>query len=884
MKDRDDDDLPLSRRPPVDEDVRREVEFHLENRVDELMRRGMPRDRAMETARASFGDRDAVEAECRTIEKRRRTSATRADRVAAARHDFVIGWRLLRRSPGITIAAILTLALGIGANSAVFSIVNGVLLRPLAYPDAERLVDVVERHENGWGSVPWSNFLDLAAQNQSFESMASYGSGVGTVITNETALRVRQGSYSAQLFEVLRTRAVRGRLTGPADHARGAPAVAVVTWEFWRDVLGAPESLVGLHVKGSYDYAIVGVLPPGFTFDRATQIWRPMELDEQTLSRTSHNWNVVARLKEGVSRSLGQRELSQILERLRPLHVPDFDAAGATVVSLQDKLYGSMRRPLYLLLGASGVVLLAACANLTSTQLARGSARQGEFAIRAALGAPRIRLVRQLLAENAVLAMLGTIAGLLLAVAALRTLVSLAPATLPIGSVKIDGWVVAFTAFVGIVTTVLVGMLPALRLSEAGTNLTLREGTRGTAGTSSMRAWNVLVGAEVALAVTLFAASALLIKSFARVMDEDLGFDPQSALAVTVSLPGVNYDAQSPDVSPFHDRALARVREVPGVTSVGFVNVLPLQGTIPNGGMVVEGKATDVRGVTGYAIYRVVGGDYFAAAGMDVLRGEVFGPGRTLPRYSVVVDSVFAAREWPDQEPIGRRVAVAGMDAPRGVGEPWYNVVGVVSSVRATSAIDGFEPTYYFDHHDRPPYRSRNVTYVVRSTGNPGPLAPAVTKAIHAIDPNVAVETRRLDDVVTRSVAERRFTMTILATFAAIALALAIAGIYGVISYFVSQRRREIGIRLALGASPASVRGMVIRSATQAVVPGLLAGAVLATAASRSLRSLLYDVTPFDAITILSAVAVLGGAAIMSSALPAVRATRVDPARTMRIE
>ena len=884
MKDRDDDDLPLSRRPPVDEDVRREVEFHLESRVDDMVRRGMPREKALEIARSSFGDRDAVEAECRTIEKQRRTSATRADRLAAARQDVVVGWRLLRKTPGITMAAIVTLALGIGANSAVFSIVNGVLLRPLAYPDGRRLVDIMEQHDAGRGNLPWGNFLDIEAQNSSFDAMASYGSGIGTVIANGAALRVRQGSFSTRLFDVQQVRPVKGRLTGPADHVRGALPVALVTWEFWRDALGAPESLDNVHVKGSYEYAVVGVLPPGFAFDRSTQIWRPMELDEQSLSRTSHNWGVVARLKPSVSRSSAQSELSEIIGRLEKEHAPQFDGTGALVYSLQDKLYGSMRKPLYLLFAASGVVLLAACANLTSTQLARGAARSGEFAVRAALGAPRIRIIRQLLAENALLALLGTLAGLLLAVVALRALASLAPATLPIRSVEIDGWVVAFTALVGVVTTVLVGMLPAVRLSESGTNLTLREGTRGTSSAASMRAWNVLVAAEVALAVTLFTGSALLIKSFARVMDTELGFDPRSALAVTVSLPGVNYEAQSPNVAPFHDRALARIRDVPGVVSAGFANVLPLQGSNPSGGMTVDGKAPNEVGLTGYAIYRVVGGDYFEAAGIRVEQGEVFRSGRSLPPLSVVIDRSFADTEWPGQDPLGRRVRVGGMDTPRGVTEPWYTVVGVVSSVRAGSVIDGFAPTYYFDHHDRPPHRSRNVTYVVRRRENTAGLGPAITKAIHGIDPDVAVETRRLDDLVARSVAERRFTMTILATFAAVALVLAIAGIYGVISYSVAQRGREIGIRIALGATPGSVRGMVIRSAGRAVVPGLAAGTLLSLAASRSLGSLLYSVSPFDAVTLASALAVLGTAALVSSALPAFRATRVDPARTMRTE
>jgi predicted permease len=884
MKDRDDDDLPLSRRPPVDEDVRREVEFHIQSRVEELVRGGMARDRAVALARETFGDRAAVEAECRTIEKRRRTSATRADRLAAARHDLIIGWRVLRKSPGITMAAIATLALGIGANSAVFSIVNGVLLRPLPYADAGRLMDVMERHDDGRGNLPWANFLDLRGTNRSFDGMAAYGSGVGTMITKGSAIRVRQGSFSAGLFEVLRTTANRGRLPGAGDHMRGATPVAVVTYEFWRDMLGAPESLEGIHVKGSHDYAVVGVLPPGFSFDRGTQVWRPMELDDQTMSRTSHNWSVVARLKPGITRSAGAGELTDILKRLATTYAPDFDAESALVVPLQDKLFGSMRKPLYLLLAASGVVLLAACANLTSTQLARGAARAGEFAVRAALGAPRIRIARQLLAENALLAFLGAAAGLVVAVIALRALVAVAPATLPIATVRIDRWVVLFTAVIGVVTTVMVGMLPAARLSDADTNLALREGSRGTSGVASMRAWNLLVAAEVALAVTLLVGSSLLLKSFARVMDVDLGFDPSSALAVTVSLPAANYESFSPAVAPFHDRALARLRAVPGITSVGFANVLPLQGTIPNGGMVVEGKAPDERGITGYSIYRVVGGDYFAAAGVKVLHGDVFSSAQTLPPRSVVVDRTFAETEWPGQNAIGRRIRVGGMDTPKGVNEPWYTVVGVVESVRAGSVIDDFEPTYYFDHHDRPPHRARNVTYLVRTSVDPVLLAPAVAKAIHAEDPFVAVESRGFDDVLARSVAERKFTMTILATFAGIALVLAIAGIYGVLSYAVAQRRRELGIRLALGATPSKVRRLVLASAAGAVIPGLAAGSVLAILAARSLASLLYGVSPSDPATLLAALTALGVAALVSSALPAIRATRVDPGRTMRAE
>ncbi|HVZ47763.1 MAG TPA: ADOP family duplicated permease [Gemmatimonadaceae bacterium] len=886
MTRRRDDDLPMSKRPPVDEDVRREIEFHIERRAAELVTAGVPRERAMAEARASFGDRAAVEAECRDIEERRRTTRHRASRLAEFRQDVAVGWRVLKKSPGFTVAAVVTLALGVGANSAVFSLVNRLLLQPLPYAHADRLVTIDEQHAKGYGNIPWPNFVDVKAQNATFDAMAQYGGGMGTLLAGGSALRVREAAFSQGLFDVLEVRPVMGRLPLPAEHQIGAPAVAVVSYPFWRDVLGAPASLNGVRVKGERDYAVIGVLPPGFAFNDATQVWFPLEVEPLEHSRTSHNRETIGRMKAGVTLDAAQRDLGAVFAHLASVYQPDFDATGARMYGLRDALYGSMRTPLYLLLGASGVLLLAACANLAGAQLARGSARAGEFAIRSALGAGRGRLLRQLVAESALLAFLGAVAGLALSFAILRGFTAIAPSSLPIASVSIDGWVLAFAAVAAVLTTVLVGALPALRLSGDDAGLALREGTRGTGGVSRMRAWKVLVAAEVAIAVVLLTGSTLLIKSFSRVMDQQLGFDPASALAVRVALPGVNYDGPNlANVMRFHDQSLERIRSAPGVASVGFANALPLAGGGPSGGIAVEGKPADPNfGSTGYAIYRVVGGDYFEAAGIPVVAGEVFSSRRSLPPNSVVVDQAFATREWPNENPIGKRMRVVSMDHPRDFPEPWLTVVGVVASVRPASVTGDFRPTYFMDFHERPMYRVESASYVVRTTGSVTAIASVVRNAMRAVDPDVAIEAAPLQDIVSRSVNERRFTMIVLGTFAAVALLLAIAGVYAVISYAVAQRRREIGIRLALGATRGRVRTMVLGSAAAAIAPGLLLGAAGAIAAARALATLVYGVSPSDPPSLALALAALGVAGLLSGLLPAVRATRVDPLLAIRMD
>ena len=879
-----DDELPLSKRPRVDDDVRRELEFHIEQRAAELEAQGMPRERALAAARELFGDRGSVEAECRAIEQRRRTTRHRADRLAELRHDVVVGLRMLRRTPGFTLAAILTLALGIGANAAVFSIINRVVLQPLHYPEADRIVQVWEQHEGGGASNPsWTNFLDLQARVRSFAAMGAYGSGTITVLGASSPARVRGTAVSSGFFRVFGVRPALGRLPLPEEHARGATPVAVVSHAFWRDNLGAPPTLAGVHLRMDRDFEVVGVLPEEFDYPDGSQVWAPLELEEQPVSRTSHNWEAVALLRAGATPDEAAREATRLFAQLKPLHYPDFDATGATVTRLQAALTDGMRTPLYMLFGASAILLLAACANLASAMLARGTARAGELAVRSALGATRVRLVRQLLTESALLAILGAVAGLLLAALLLRALGLFAPASLHVERVRVDAWVQGFALLVALVTTVLFGLLPALRLSDTNTGSALREGGRGSVGVGRMRAWNALVASEVALAVMLLAGSVLLIRSFAEVMRVDLGFDPRGVLMAEVNLPEVSY-GDSGAVASFHERVLEQLRGVPGVETAGAVNVLPLASGNPNGAMEVEGKPHDPRGpFTGYSIYRVVAGDYFRAMRLPVIEGRVFGPNDDAGAPAVVVvDQEFARREWPGQSAIGKRVRPAGMDM--GEGEPWHTVIGVVGSVRAASIVAPFRQTYYFDHRQRPAARTMSVRYAVRSSLPAGPATVAVRRAVAAVDPQVPVDARPMTTMVSRAVADRRFTMLVLGSFAAVALLLALVGIYAVVSYAVAQRTREIGVRLALGATAGEVRRLVMSSALRGIAPGLAMGAVLAFAGVRALRSLVYGVSPFDPVALVAAIAILGLVGIASSVLPARRATRVDPLVAMRAE
>jgi predicted permease len=882
-KHRDEDSLPLSKVPPVAEDVRRELEFHLEERVAELVARGMSREQAAAMAREAFGDRVAVEEECREIETRRRDTRRRMRSREAFRQDVIVGLRLLRRSPGFALAAVATLALGVGANTAVFSIVNTVLLRPLPFVEPDRLVHVVERHEKGWGDLAWTGFLDVQGQARTFSAVTAYTAGTATVLGALTPLQLHAAAISRDFFRVFPLRPALGRFPLPDEHRRGAAPVAVVSYAFWRDHLGSPASLEGVHLKVDADMPVVGVLPAGFDFPDGAQVWMPAERNETRTSHTAHNYDVVGRLKAGLTAEDARRDLDALFARMKPLYAPDYDAVGSIVTPLQEELTRNARTPLYLLLGASAFLLLAACTNLASSLMARGTARAGEMAVRSALGASQSRLVRQLLTESALLAVVGCAAGVVLAILALRTLVLVAPPTLAIADVRLDGRVLAFAGLTTVLTTFLFGALPAMRLSRANAPAVLRDGARGTQDRGKLRLWNILVAAEVAFAVALLAGSVLLIRSFAKVLDSELGFDPSHVETAEINLPAINYDGASPAIASFHARVLDRLRASPGVTSAGFANILPVGGDGPDGSLEVAGRPLDANGPhNGYAIYRIVGGDYFEALRIRLIAGRTFRPSDDANAPPVVVVSEdFARHYWPNESPLGKQVRPYGMDRDK---EQFATVIGVVANTRSRGVTGAYRETYYFDHRQRPPFRSYTTSYVVRASSDGAALSTVLRRAVEAVDPQVPVRTESFDAVLASSVSDRRFMTLVLGVFAGTALLLAIVGIYAVVSYSVAQRTREIGVRLALGATPGGVGALVVGTAMRAVVPGLVVGVVIAIADASVLRAIVFGVSPFDPTAIIGALGALVVAALASSAWPARRATRVNPITAIRGE
>lgn len=878
-RDRHDDELPMSGTRPVDEDVRREVEFHIERRTEELIASGHTPEAARAEARALFGDRVGVEAECREIEQRRRTNGRRARRWEALRQDAVIGLRMLRRSPVFTVTALATLALGTGATTAVFSLVNQVLLRPLPYHEPDRLVDVIERHENnGWAGVSWTNMLDIERDVRSFAAVATYGSSRETVLGATSPMRTEVAAVSRGFFRVFPLAPSLGRLPAPEEHRMGANPVALVSHAFWRDHLGAPATLEGVRITAGLVFDVIGVLPAGFDFPARSQIWVPWELFDSSLSRTSHNGEVVARLAPGATVEGATRDIDVLFSRLAREYPADFDAVGSTVTPLQANLTKSARAPLTLLMAASLLLMLTACTNLAGAMLARGTARAGELAVRSALGATRTRLVRQLVTECSLLAIGGGVLGLVLGRTLLRVFSVVAPGNVPLTGVQLDGRVIAFTIAVVAFTAIAFGWAPAMRLSDGQGARLLREGGRGT---SRLRAWNVLVAGEVALAVMLLAGSTLLIRSFGQVMQQRLGFEPASVTSAEVNLPSATYSGTGGAVPAFHERVLGALAGTPGIDAAGFMNVVPLRGNNLSGGLEIEGKPLDPdRNDNGYALYRIVGGDVFRALGIPVISGRTFAAtdDRAAPRVTVV-NETFAKTAWPGEDPIGKRVRPAGMDSGA---EPWYVVIGVVGDARSGSPVDRFRDTYYFDHRQRPENRSQSVTYVVRSTMQPSVVGDAIRNAVRGVDANVPLDLHAMQDVVRGTMSDRRFTVVVLTSFAALAVLLAVIGIFAVVSYSVAQRTREIGVRLALGSTPGRVRAMVILDALQAVVPGLLIGVALTMSSSGVLRTMLYGVSPFDPLALVGAVLLLAFAAVVSSLIPAVRSTRIDPMLAIR--
>jgi putative ABC transport system permease protein len=800
--------------------------------------------------------------------------------------DVRYGLRRLTRAPGFTAIALLTLALGIGANSAIFTVVNGVLFRPLPFPEPDRLVGVYHVYDGGMRPMSPPNFLDLRARTRTLADIAASAGGTFTLTGSGDPIRLEGARVSGSFFDVLGIPPMLGRVFRVQDNETGQHRVAMLSYALWRDRFGSDPQIVGKPITLDGDpFIIVGVMPEGFAYPAKTPLWIPLEYDEVFRVKNRGAWylRVVGRLAPGASAESAAREIEGLGAQLEREY-PNFNTrVGMTVDPLRAHMVKGVRTALLILLGAVGFVLLIACANVANLFLARAVQREGEMAIRAALGGSRVRLVRQLLTESLLLAIAGGTAGLLLAVWGTDLLIRLKPQGIPrLDDVRIDGAVVAFTACMTIVTGIIFGCMPAWQSTRTDLAGSLKDSARGAVGQAGMRRLRgALVVAEMALAVLLLTGAGLLIRSFAHLQGVDPGFRTNSALTMRLSLPDRGYDTDEKRAA-FFDTLLDRIQATPGVRSASAISYRPMSGNTFNISFSVAGRPKLKPADEPTVEVRVITPDHFKTLGIPLRRGRPFTRADSASAMPVVLLSESAARKhFPNEDPIGRRIELGwgrkDKDAKVG-GE----VVGIVGDVKESGLNEPNEPELYV------PYDQVSIgamTLIVRTDVPPMSLASAVQQYVRQADASLAVsQAETLDNVLAESISQSRFYMLLLGTFAAVALLLAAIGIFGVMSNAVAHRTREIGIRLALGAEASQVRGLVLRQALLLASVGIAVGLAASLQLTKLLRTLLFELSPTDPITLAGVALVLLGVALLASYLPAWRASRVDPLAALKAE
>jgi predicted permease len=873
------------RRFSREDDVERELQAHLDLCVDELIGKGWDREAAQKEAEERLGDRTRIAKECGAVSRDHQRAVRRGVMIDNVLLDLRYAFRGLRKNPGFALVAILTLALGIGANATVFSLVNGVPLRPLPYESPEELVWVAEATQSGGENwVAWPNYRDWREESQTLQAVAAFYSRNINVLGGAEPAYVRVADITEDFWRVFPMVPVAGRLTVGEDHREGGSPVAILSHGFAREVMGGRAAVGQMVEIGATRYEVVGIVPEPFGYPDQTQVWVPEELEAQSESRSSHNHHVVARLQTGLLPQDAFTELDPLTRRIVASAVasngPDYHATGVVVRSLREQLVGSTGSLLYILLGAAGFVLLVACTNLASTLLARGTTRAPEIAVRSAVGASKGRIVRQMIMESFLLAGLGSAGGLALAYGSIVVVQATGTVSLPrLENVAIDGPVLLFTLGATIVTALAFGLFPALRSGSDDQAHVLRTEGRGHGGRTG-RVWGALVATEVALAMVLLTGSGLLIRSFSTLLAEDGGFDEKDVAVASISASQVKYPDMD-DHRVLWDDLLRTARATPGVGSAGLLSRIPSGGGVGHGRIHLNGDPAQF----GDADYVLAGPGALEALDATLLQGRLFeeADGPDSP-HVVVVSQSFAEEYWPGESAIGKLVSAGGMDSFWD-SDPvaFATIVGVVRDIRFRDLSRQGRPTIFWNYRQRP---SRIVSggYLVAEAVNDSPLAilAGLRNAISSTDPDIPIRVRDLKDVVAGSLAARRFTLCTMGAFAFIALSLATLGIYGVVSYAVSKRTREMGLRLALGATEGLVQGMVMKGAMVPVVLGLGIGMAGAWALSRIMTGLLYQVSPNDPVTFLGVAALLLVTAVAASALPAYRGTRVDPMVTMR--
>jgi len=810
--------------------------------------------------------------------------------------DFRHAARVLVNNASATAVAVLTLALGIGATTAIFTVVYGVLLQPLPYPQPDRLVAVWEvNHRGGLSRLADPNFSDFRDRNGTFSAMAKYSQSVASVAGPAEPTRTVVAPVSRDFFKVLGIQPSIGRGMTADDGRIGATPVAVVSYRYWTQSLGATHTLSDVSLRfENRIYAVVGVMPAGFEFPAKTDVWVPTELNADHLSRTALNFNGIGRLREGVTVSQATADLRAIARDIvrNSAEQGDYLLADAAAVPLQTSLTRRVGSTLYVLLGAVFILLLIACANVTNLLLAQAATRQRELAIRHALGAGHMRLLRQFLTETLVLLTVSCLTGLLIAWLGTSALLSLAPTDLPrLEEVSINWPVTLFAMGLSAVVAIMLAVLVSVRATRRQPRETLVDGARGqTRGASTQRAGRVIVATQLAMTVVLLVGAALLGRSLMRVLSVDPGFRTDGIVAMEFSLPD-SEDPQAPArLLSFYADLFDRLRGLPGVQEVAAASAVPLTGGLPDGLFAVisprEAPRTfeDVKGLfqqkdkLGTADYCAASPAYFHALGIRLVRGRLFDDrdGETAPHVAVISESLARTR-WPNSDPIGATVEFGNMDGDLRL----LTIVGIVSDTREYGIDQAPRPTLYVNLMQRPKF---SATVVIRTDADTRAITTAARGALRQIAPDVPPRFRTFADIYTASLGARRFNLTLVAVFAGTALVLAIVGIYGVLTYNVTQRRREIGVRIALGAQRGQVLRIILGEGIATTGIGVVLGIAGALALTRTIESMLFGVTPTDPVTFALVVLLLATVAMLASYLPARRATDADPMDALRQE
>jgi predicted permease len=805
------------------------------------------------------------------------------------RQDLRYALRSLAKAPGFTLVTLLTLALGIGANTAIFSVVNAVLLRALPVRDPAALVVIRETYGGGEiGSVSGPNFVDWKTKNHSFAGVTAWrGINVGLVGEGEPE-EIRGAVVDADFFKVLGVDLQLGRGFLPGED-QGQATVVVLGEALWRTRFGADPGILGRTVSLSgRPYTVVGVTPANLTYPTTIQAWLPLGYGQgRSASRDSHSYDVIGRLKPGVSREQAEADLGTIASALEREYPASNTGRGVTVIPLTDDSVGTVRTALLLLTGAVTLVLLIVCANVANLFLARAATRHRELAVRSALGAGRWRLTRQVLVEAVTLSVAGGLLGLLLASWAIDLLLALQPRGIPrLTEVRIDGAVLAFTLLVSVAVGIIFGLVPAWSMSRQDPAEAFRgEGRGSSTGRQRTRFRSALVVAQVSLAVVLLVGAALLIVSVRQLSTVVLGFKPDGAMTFQISIPQAKY-ANADAQRAYIDRLVERLRQIPGVRNAGAVYFLPLGGGFTSGDVSVEGRPPAAPGQEQYAGYRIVAGDFLNSIGVTLRRGRMLTEGdREGASLVTVVNEALVRKLFPGQDPIGKRITFGTPDSAE-----WRQIVGVVADVRQTGLTETPVPELYVSVQQLYSdswtiFESIPLSFVVRSDVGSTVLGPAIKAAVHEVDPEQPVSRlREAGELLQDATARQRFNMSLLTLFGLLALILAAVGVYGVMAYGVNQRTRELGIRLALGARASSVQAMVLWQGLALTLIGLGLGLVGALGLSRLLTTLLYGVSPNDPRVLGGAALLLAAVSTIACLVPAIRATRVDPIEALRSE